>query len=179
MEGDALLTLAHLMQAMRQPDREVGYLREAAAAYTAHGRLVQALACRYEIAWSLLTDGRPTEALPALEAASAGLNAHGYPELEIDVTLAWALYHSLCGHVADADALCRPLLRRPDLTDRQIADCAWILGAGALARSDLDMAAVYAADARAAAVQHWWPPQLTRIAELQQRLNAALAQPGR
>lgn len=171
LAGDACFNLGFVNRALGRPEPELQWFHMAAEQCQRQGRRSRELACQYEIGWCHLLAGRPAEALPALDGAREGLPTDGYPELEADLQIAMALYHSLTGAPHEAETLCLSLMNQVDLLGRQQAEIYWILGRSALAKGDRAHAILHADDAFAAAVEDWWPPQVKRIEQFRRSLN--------
>lgn len=170
LAGDACFNLGFVNRALDRPEPELHWFRMAAERYQKQGRRSRELACQYEIGWCHLLAGRPGEALPALDGARGGLPADGYPDLEVDLQIAMALYHSLTGGPHEAENSCHNLMNQVDLLARQQAEIYWILGTTALARGDRALAALHADEAFAAVIADWWPPQVKRIEQFRRSL---------
>jgi tetratricopeptide (TPR) repeat protein len=170
LAGDACFNLGFVNRALDRPEPELQWFRKAAEQCRRQGRRSRELACLHEIGWCHLIAGRPAEALPALDGARAGLPTDGYPELEADLQIAMALYHSLTGAPYEAETLCLNLMNQVDLLGRQQAEIYWILGRSALVKGDRAQAILHVDDAFAAAVEDWWPPQVKRIEQFRRSL---------
>lgn len=171
---DGLFNLAHLLRFLRRdPVEEAEAFERAAEAFAGRGRFSQVLLCQVEAGWSYLMAEQPEAALPALEAANAGLAQHGDPTVQVYVQLCWAYYHRLNGDLARSQAICQELEARPDLTAGQRADVGWLLGSNARTLGDLTSAASWAEKAYELALEDLWPLQITRIEGLLQAMEGA------
>lgn len=173
LHGDVLYNLACLMSIRKRTREERALFSQAAAAYDQDGRFSRAAACHCWVAWSHLLDDELEQALPALDTAEDLLDTWADPELAIDLAIARALYHRLAGETAESDGICQTLLAEGGLASRQMADVAWLLGMNALTEGLPGNAESFLAQAYAAAVEDWWPPQIDRITTL--KLSIPLA----
>ncbi|HYF96180.1 MAG TPA: hypothetical protein VD969_28560 [Symbiobacteriaceae bacterium] len=170
---DGLFNLGHLMRFLRtDPATEAACFRQAAAAFADRGRFSQVLLCQTEAAWSYLTAGQTAEALPELEAVTAGLAQHGDPTLQVYVQICWAYYWRLVGDFSQSQAICEELQLRGEMTAGQRADVAWLLGSNARSLGDAAAAAGWAEKAYEQALEDLWPLQIRRIEELRSSVPA-------
>jgi tetratricopeptide (TPR) repeat protein len=163
---DGWFNLAFAFRFIHARESEVAAFRTAAERFARAGRHNQALLSRVEAAWSCLTAADLPEARLFLEAAEAGMQQHGDPNLEVYLGICRGLYHHLRDETVTARQFCLALVDRPDLTPGQSADLHWLLGC--LARSDgaFEEARSFAETAYRTALEDWWPLQLQRIETL-------------
>ncbi|HYG57575.1 MAG TPA: hypothetical protein VD902_05855, partial [Symbiobacteriaceae bacterium] len=167
LAGDANYALGSLLLLLRQPAEAIPRLQDAAALLDGQGRRRQALACRLEAAWVLLTEEEPHEAMTCLEQTDL---TEDDDELQTLAALCHALHHLLTGARKEADHICRELAAREGLHSRQLADLHWILARAALQEGAVPDALRHAHRASRAAAEHWWPPQMDRVHALRTRL---------
>lgn len=172
MRADGLYRLGLIHRLLGRAEQEVAAFREAACCHAALHQAERAVLCLAEAAWAQLLAAGADAALPALEAALAGLRGLKAPDLAIRLGIVQALYSSLAGDRQASDQQCLALLDRPPLQPVQRAEIAWILGHNALAAGDRTAAEFHLAIAHEQAVIAWWPPQMERIAQLRRSLSS-------
>lgn len=172
VEPDARYNLGLLLRTLGRTEEAFAEFARASQRFSEYGRSLSVALCHYETAWTLLLERRHEEAGVVLEQTRAALVGVNSQELETDLAIALALYHSQVGEAHEADRICGHLQEAADLAPRQRADIAWILGSNALLRGDLALAAAHLTLSHEAAVQDWWPPQLERINQLRENLLA-------
>lgn len=170
LQADSLYCMGLVHRLLGRLAQEVAAFRRAVRCHARLQQTDRALRCQIEVAWSLLLADCTEEALPELEAASAGQKSVDAPDLSVQLEIARALCLSQLGDRRSSDQCCLGLLDRPPLQPAQRADIAWILGLNALTAGNDTAAEIHAAIALGYALEAWWPPQMERVEQLRRRL---------
>lgn len=137
------------------------------------------LASLQNTAWVLLLQHLPHQAAPVIEQAGQLAAALELPEYQVTQLVVEAMLQREFGHPEQAMALCEEVFQtgRRGVTDRHLAEAAWLLADIMLEGRRLHEAGIFADWAVSRALEAKDPHLMNRASEVKQRVRLKQSQP--
>lgn len=169
----AYYNLALTHQQRREFAEALEAYKLASEGFQDQGHRAGLLASLQNITWVMLLQGRPEEAEPVLHQAEALAAELELPEYQVTQLVVEAFYQRLAGQRDRALALCEEVFQngRQGVTDRHLAEAAWIMADLSLEAHRLHEAGIFADWAVSRALEAKDPHLMNLASEVRKRVR--------